>query len=95
MSPADREQKRERAAFAEWRSRLYLREGPAKTEGQMKREAAAFALETVKLGSERELTEAEACALVAELVEKLSPNVRGRLLSRLESIHRRAGERAK
>jgi hypothetical protein len=68
---------------------------PAKNEGQMKCEAAAFALETVKLGSASELTEDEACALVSDIVAKLSPTVRGRLLSRLESIHRRAGEGAK
>jgi len=39
-----------------------------------------------------ELTEAEACALVSDLVAKLAPDQRGKLLSLLTSEHRRGGE---
>ena len=39
-----------------------------------------------------ELEEFEACALVRDIVEKISPRLRGRLLAELASLHRRAAE---
>ena len=39
-----------------------------------------------------ELSEAEACALVSDLVAKLAPDQRGKLLASLASEHRRGGE---
>ena len=39
-----------------------------------------------------ELSELDTIALVVELVAKLAPDQRGRLLARLDTIHRRQGE---
>lgn len=39
-----------------------------------------------------ELSDDEACALVRDLVLKLPPNQRGKLLSALDSLHRRESE---